>query len=115
MNKNVNELLQLIEKHPGVKVIPLVENHLITKSSYPFWSGSFGEVAIDHIINGSDHPHLVDNLIYYKSIGMDDVDADIGESIWSANKEIPDNELRKEIEKVKSTLQWETVITVKII
>lgn len=70
-NKYTNQLLELIQQNPGLRVFPLVHWEVCAGDEHTYWSGNFGESKVDEIyiddervwIRSEDEESLIDDVI----------------------------------------------------
>lgn len=109
MNKNIKELVELIEKHPDRKVIAMVEFEVVGSDDYYRWLGRIGKIKLEEIYQS-------DERIYYKSNDWEELLEEIQDNIYIDKREdgITDDELERLAEEEIDKLEWQKVIVVNI-
>lgn len=105
--KNLNELVQLMQKNPDLPVVPLVAGELVG-DDYSYWLGRFGSAHVDeYIVQGEDKP------IIFKS--DDDVfgtlEAVLPDNVLNA---LPDDLTEEKCRPLYEALPWQKAIVVFI-
>lgn len=59
-NKNVNELLKLIEENPDLPIIPMVATEVVAADDYAWWIGEWGKCIITEYYEGRETIHFKD-------------------------------------------------------
>lgn len=107
--ENLNILIQLMKENPTLKVIPMVNNEVVSDDGYCYWAGEFGKAEIDETWSN-------DNRIYFKSWDEDYlIDELLEDADFIKETDCLDENLQFIIAEQKiNNLDWEKVIVVKI-
>ena len=57
---NKDKLFKLMQEHPELPVIPMVESEVVCDDSYGYWMGSWGDCRIDKFIVTEDRIYFID-------------------------------------------------------
>lgn len=100
-NKNLQELLGMMQEHPELPVIPMVDSEIVCDDGYSWWSAAWGYahrakicVAQEHIVE-YDESDLWDT---FESVGFDYDDCGITDEMDDAAAEQRAKELLAELE-----------------
>lgn len=109
MNKNIKELVELIEKHPDRKVIAMVKFEVVGSDDFSRWLGHIGKIGLEEI-------YYSDERVYYKSNDWDELLEEIQDNIYIDKREygITDEELERLAEEEINKLEWQKVIIINI-
>lgn len=121
MNKNIKELLNLINDNPGIleerKVIAMVDTEVVASDDYANWLGQISKVLVDEIYEG-------DERIYFlsKRGDIEELEQDLQEAIYydwleeHTQEELEEKEDEiEELARIKvEELGWEKVIILHI-
>lgn len=70
--ENRKKLFQLMQEHPELPVVTMVNSDIVADCGYSYWRGVFGDVSIGEYLVGNekvhfredDDPYEVDNTLY---------------------------------------------------
>lgn len=103
-NKYTNQLLELIQQNPGLRVFPLVHWEVCAGDEHTYWSGNFGESKVDEI-------YIDDERVWIRSEDEESlIDDVIDETVISFVKTTPEEHAKK----IVDSYEWEKVIVVYI-
>ncbi|GAN11525.1 nitrilase/cyanide hydratase and apolipoprotein N-acyltransferase [Mucor ambiguus] len=98
-SERVEQLLNLIQENPGLRICPMVDSEVVADDCYGWWVASWGEAKVEEIWND-------DERVYIRS---EDEDGLI-EVLFDNDDDLTE----EEAEKIVSSYEWEKVIAVRI-
>lgn len=105
MNKNIENLLELIEKNPDLPIIPFVDSEVVADDTYTWWMADFGIVEITEYVMGSD------GQVYEKEEEPEEPKDDVLFDFYPDYEDWSD----EKIEETYKNLPWEKCIAVHIV
>ena len=108
MNKNLKELLKLIEENPDLEVVVMVQSEVVGGDIYGRWLGSFGKIEIDKYVTSKEYNEP--GIFFHSHKEYEDAIAIIAPDIYEHITEYTLEEIKEEFEK----LPWVEAIIVNI-
>lgn len=103
-NKYTNQLLELVQQNPGLRVFPLVHWEVCAGDEHSYWSGVFGESKVDEV-------YIDDERVWIRSEDEESlIDEVIDETVISFEL----TTLEEHAKKIVDSYEWEKVIVVYI-
>ena len=104
--KNVEQLLTLIQANPGLRIVPMVQTDVVASDEHGWWISTFGVASIEEIFDSGEH-------IYIRSL---DEETLIEQEMDASDVTLNLNEQELETAAILSVNEysWEKVIAVKI-
>lgn len=56
--KNRHKLFQLMQEHPDLPVVAMVNSEIVADDGYCYWQGVFGKVSIGEFVKGNENIHF---------------------------------------------------------
>lgn len=104
--KNINELLKLIQENPELSIVPMVDNEL-GGDDFSYYMGKWGKASVDEVYHR-------DERIYFRSDDEEELHEHYFDQLALNNPAWSATYLdEKTIEKINE-IEWEKVITVRI-
>ena len=109
---NLKELFKLIEEHPDLPIVAMVDSDVVADDCYRFWLGEWGKCEVDKYI-----VHESCGVIFYEHGRPDTVDIfemyfDYAEC--GIDEEMPDEKALPLMKEKIDTLNWTEAIIVYI-
>lgn len=109
---NLKELFKLIEKHPDLPIVAMVDSDVVADDNYCFWLGEWGRCEVDKYIAHEDY-----GIIFYEQGRPDTVD--IFEKYFDyaecgIDEDLPDEKALPLMKEKIDTLDWTEAIIVYI-
>lgn len=64
-NQNLAALLQLMEEHPALPVVAMVDSEIVADDGYARWLGSWGSCYLETYYKGEEQVHFYDDDDWY--------------------------------------------------
>lgn len=94
--KNRDELFRLMQKHPELPVVPMVDSEIVADDGYAWWLGHWGRAKVDGYI-------ITDERVLVRSYDDDEEDV-LSEVLgWEAYEELTDEEAAQAYKDLKWT------------
>lgn len=100
--QNREELFKLMQEHPDLPVVPMVDEEVVADDSCSWWMGSWGRSQIQRYISTEER-------IYFDNDDPDDVLPAVKGWDWY------DNSTDEEVDAAFKALPWMEAITVSIL
>ena len=110
LNEKVTEILNLMNDHPELPVLPMVGTEIVADDCYARWCASWGSAEIQKVCIVNERVVFWDEDYIWETweeIGFDYDD-------FGINDEIPDEDAEKIAREVLERLEWVEVIVVNI-
>lgn len=98
------ELLKLVEEHPELPVIPMVDYEVVASDDYGYWMGSFGKCRVGK--------YAIDYCHYNERVLLDEDEEELIESIAETKYNGTDEDYKRAEEEAKEL--WHDAIIVFI-
>ena len=110
MSKNLEEFLRLIQENPDLRIVPMVQEDVVSDDSYSWWIGEWGRAEVNEIYCGREHIHFKDDDeedVLCDMVGCKYGDTKDGRDVYNLSDE--------EWTELFNSLEWEKVIVVYIV
>lgn len=105
--KNIKELISLIQKNPTLEIMPMVSSECIPSDDWGYWAADWGKAKVDE--------YFVDReRIYFKEQDYDELIEQFIDNNYDGHPNLTGEELEKMAENEVNSYEWTKVIVVYI-
>ena len=105
--ERLDTLFSLINKHPELRIVPMVATEIIADDGFSSWMAGWGKAEIEHI-------YVADERIYFKSEDEDEIGENIFFHLEENNPSWSKEYVLEQTELKEKEIPWEEVIVVHI-
>ena len=109
-NEKVTEILNLMNDHPGLPVLPMVGTEIVADDTYAYWSASWGSAEVKKLCVADEHIVFWDEDYIWET--WEDVGLDY--ESFGITEELSDEEAEKKAREILGRLLWTEAIVVYI-
>ena len=103
----VNQLQKLIQAHPDLRIVPMVDTEILAGEEHMSWMGGWGSAEIEHI-------YVADERVYFKSQDEEELGETIFFHLEENNPAWSRDYILEQTEEQEKDIPWEKVIIVNI-